>query len=479
MPPVESHHMAHSELYCTYLVILKIHNGSIRLFDSSYVSLSKTQPFKILCHDMDTRSTEGTQQNEGADIKVFVLDKQTTPTDKSLFQSQQLSGGCELGPDSDMAIFMTSPMDSSRKASYAIEIALGDGSGKEQCKKIGMAYIYLETRFSTQGTQRMQIMGSQNNIPVGQIQVEYLIVTNPHGYGVEAPIPKWLSNVNQLHAGHRGAGSGCRADLAGKPVVENTVESFNFAARHGADMCELDVMCTADGVPVVYHNYILDTRKPGTSQIDELTMDELKRLRDKSIHDENCTQHSRTNALDSQPESSQPFPTLEVVLRDVDKSCALNVELKWAQLLPNGKNEAIQYREINDYVDRVLDCMFKHDNGRPIMLSTLNADIAMLLRLKQTKYPVLFLTTGDSQRFNDPTTKSIKNAIHFAQAFDMAGVNPNVATLNEFLVRYAQNRGLLVYAWGKIESAQAINELRRYGINGVIYDKIDLIKPQY
>lgn len=492
MAPIPSHHhMATSaDTYGTYLVVLKVHGANIRLFDSAASSLKPGQAssYRILCHDLEARKEQSSQSVSA--VQVFVLDKPATSLDKSglggLFQNQQPAGQ-EIGA-SDLAIFMTRPVDSSRKASFALDLGVSrhstsmeDLSG-EDCKRIGTAFVYLEPKFSTQGIQRMQIMGVASRSPIGQIQVEYLIVTDPHGYGVRAPRPDWLSRVNQLDAGHRGAGSGCRPDLKGCPLTENTVASFNYAARHGADMCELDVMCTADGVPVVYHNYMLNTSQP--TQIDELTLDELRRLTNCSIHDADCDQkdtdhhHSTSGSSSASPDHNRQFPTLAEVLRDVDQKCALNIELKWAQMLPNGKSEAVHYREINDFVDRILDCIYKFSNDRPILLSTLNADIAIMLRLKQTKYPVLFLTTGDSQRFNDPATKSVKTAIHLAQAFDMAGINPNAKWLNEFLVRYAKDRGLLVYAWGEIKSPQTVKELRRYGLNGVIYDKIDLIKPQ-
>lgn len=468
----------------TYLSILKVRGDTIKLGTHDEAqTISKTHSVRILCQDLDTQQSGGT-----SNIKVFVMGEDGSVTDKGGFQNQQQPG--HLIKTTDLAIFMTAPMARTRKASYAINLGLSKLStsledlhhSDEDCRKVGTAYIYLDPQFSTQGVQRMQIIGTHSKMPIGQIQVEYLIVTNPAAYGISAPLPNWISRVAQLDAGHRGAGSGCRADLPGS-ITENTIASFNYAARHGADMCELDVMCTADGVPVVYHNYILDTTNQSptqTIQIDQLTLDELRNFKTAGIHDKNCKHNKEITKVNesSLSKSSQPFPTLVEVLNDVDRSCALNIELKWPQLLPNGKSEATHYREINDNVDRILNCIYEHSNGRHILLSTLNADIAMMLRLKQLQYPVLFLTTGDSQRFNDPTTKTIKGAIHFARAFDMAGINPNAAKLTEYLVRYAQDRGLLVYAWGKIETAQAIRELRRTGLNGVIYDKIDLIKPQ-
>lgn len=459
-----------------FSVILKIHGSNIHLKPGNdLLEKRKTQSFKLYCHDLDLQSA----QSESG-VKVFVLKEQTSNSDKSVFLYQQPMGQ-SIG-STDLAIFMTPPIGSSSKTSYAIDLGVSQHSSsledlnKEECRKIGTAYVCLDPKFSTQGTQRMQIISAHRPAPIGSMQVDYLIVKNPAAYGVRVARPDWVSRAKQFDAGHRGSGSGCRADLSER-VTENTVASFNYAARHGADMCELDVMCTADGVPVVYHNYLLDAGKPGVDQIDQVTLKELRNLTNYAIHDKDCI-HNRYDSNNATHESCKLFPTLEEVLKDVDQSCALNIELKWAQLLPNGQSEAAHHREINDSVDRILNCIFEHSNGRKILLSTFNADIAIMLRLKQSQYPVLFLTTGDSQRFHDPVTKTIKNAIHFAQAFDLAGINPNAASLKDLHVKYAQDRGLLVFAWGKIETPQAIKELKRTGLNGVIYDKIDLIKPQ-
>lgn len=460
----------------SFVAILKVHGGAIHLKNhDENLSVSRMQSFRIFCHDLDNQS----DPHLGSQIQVFVLSDSLKASDRSSFQAQKLTG--EPINNADLTIFMSPPYDSARKASFAIDLGISTHStsledlSNDDCRKLGTAYIYLDPKFSTQGIQRMQIIAAYSFAPIGHMEVEYLIVKNPLAYGVAVRIPKWLSQKKQIDQGHRGAGSGCRRDLPGS-IIENTVASFNYAARHGADMCELDVLCTADGIPVVHHDYKLDIGGLKSSQVDQLTLDELRQLTNIRIHDKTCDLNKDSDI--SHNTQSVVIPTLEQVLKEVDRSCALNIELKWAQLMANGKYEATLYREINDFVDRVLSCIDAFSEGRQIVLSTLNADIAIMLRLKQAQYPVLFLTTGDSNRFNDPATKSVKNAIHFAKAFDMAGINPNAAYLSEYLVRYAQDRGLLVYAWGKIETPQTIRELRRFGLNGVIYDKIDLIKPQ-
>lgn len=460
--------METSKPYSQFSTILKVHGGAIHL---KAAKDARSASYRILCRDLGnpTRS----------EVQLFVLNGSGSVTGKGFFHRQQ-SLGQALGQE-DLAIFMTTPVDSSTKVSFAFDLGISQHSNsledinEDVCRKVGTAFLYLEPNFSTSGVQRMPILSSNNHTPIGQLQVEYLIVRNPDAFDVEVPRPNWLNSYAQLDGGHRGAGVGCRPDLPGS-ISENTIASFNYAHKHGADMCELDVMCTADGVPVVYHNYALGNIKPGVSQINQLTLAELQEIKNSGIHDKNCT-HNLDVPQSTYHPSCKPFPTLQEVLQEVEPSCILNIELKWAQLLANGKSEAVHYREINDNVDRILDCINHYGGNRPILLSTFNADVAIMLRLKQSQYPVLFLTTGDCKRFNDPITKTIKNAIHFAKAFDMAGINPNATHITEHLVRYAHDRGLLVYVWGKMETTQEIKELRRMGTNGVIYDKIDLIKP--
>lgn len=64
----------------------------------------------------------------------------------------------------------------------------------------------------------------------------------------------WQLKKPGLDIGHRGAGSARRVDQTEK-VLENTVDSFNYAFKRGADMVELDVQISKDKVPIVYHDF--------------------------------------------------------------------------------------------------------------------------------------------------------------------------------------------------------------------------------
>lgn len=442
--------------------------------DTSIGGVSVPSRIRYTIKQVVKQQTEHDCYNQQSDVmpesnlEVITLEQPSKDIKSCTFKPQTNHG--QVFKSTDMVILRSQTFEGSKSINY--EVTLSHGS---MAKKIGVAYLTLDPKRSTQGVARAHISNGITPMPIGQVQFEFLLISNPVAYKLPSPQPKWLNTVSQLDAGHRGAGSGCRIDLP-MNIVENTVASFNYAARNGADMCELDVFVSADGIPVVYHDFDADVGKANKIQVSEYTLKDLREFTNLSIHDDG--KNFEVDVL-KQCEENRPFPTLEEVLKYVDSSCALNIEIKWPQLMENGKLQGLRNREVNDFVGIILDCILAHHNGRAIILSTFDADIAIMLRLKQTEFPVLFLTTGDSQRFTDPRTKTVKNGIHFAQAFNLAGINPRSDHINQSLVRYAKERGLLVYSWGnEINSAQAIRELKRIGLNGVIYDKIDLIKPK-
>lgn len=106
-----------------------------------------------------------------------------------------------------------------------------------------------------------------------------------------------LMSKRVINCAHRGA-------MAYEP--ENTLRAFRAAADMGADMIELDVFLTADGVPVVTHGARLHT-KPRAVFVRGMPWSEVRELR---VHGE-------------------PVPSLEQAL-DLcrDTGMRINVEIK-------------------------------------------------------------------------------------------------------------------------------------------------------
>jgi len=474
MSHIQSHHGGADEDHNTFLVLLKVYGNTIHLWtpDKSI----KTHPFNISCHNVETHS-----DLPGSEIQVFKLSEPAHMHDEECSFKDQQTMGQEI-TEEDMAIFMTGPVPSSRKASYAIDLAI-------DLTKIGSAYLYLDPKFSSQGIQRTPIIATKTHLPIGQMQIEYLIVTNPVGYGQPPVRPDWLFKTSRLEAGHRGAGSGRRTDLP-EGLLENTIASFNYAHRHGADMCELDVLLSADGVPVVYHDFDVDAVAAQQSsneigkfriQVNQFTVKQLRDFRLLALHDGEG--HAYTLNVPNQVECNRPFPTLAEVLDKVDETCGLNIEVKWPQMLESGKMEARRFREINDFADRIVSVVEKHAGNRRIVLESFDADLTIMLRLKQNRFPVMFITQGLTERYEryvDTRARSICNGVYFAQAFGLVGIDiisEYYLSMGKRLVEFIHSHELVARGWGDMgESSETLDLLKDLNLQCVTYDRIDKMK---
>lgn len=108
----------------------------------------------------------------------------------------------------------------------------------------------------------------------------------------------WLGNTSAFHSGgetrllsHRGVhqiaraeamtADGCRAGALAElrhGLIENTLPSMRAAFDAGADVVELDVHLTQDGVFAVFHDWTLDCQTDGTGVVREQEWARLKDL---------------------------------------------------------------------------------------------------------------------------------------------------------------------------------------------------------
>jgi glycerophosphoryl diester phosphodiesterase len=120
--------------------------------------------------------------------------------------------------------------------------------------------------------------------------------------------------------------------LAGSPLLiahrggaglapENTLAAFESSIRDwGADMLEMDVRTSRDGVVMVFHDSTVDRITEGTGRLDEKSVDELREL-DAGFH------FRDTKGITSFRGKGIRIPTFEEVLEALP-STRLNVEAK-------------------------------------------------------------------------------------------------------------------------------------------------------
>lgn len=302
----------------------------------------------------------------------------------------------------------------------------------------------------------------------------------------------WPKSWPNLHVGHRGNG---KSYIAEPPAErENTIASFISAYEHHADMVEFDVHLTADGVPVIYHDFGLRTAPKGKnitkdSQLEyvlikDVSYEMLKDLRVFAIINQKIVEYPSHNA-ESRIEH-RLFPTLLDLLEGLPKTLGMDVEIKWPQLRKGGSPEAAQTIDKNYFVDRVLNTVITNGLGRPLIFSSFDADICTMLRFKQNLFPVMFLTMGETKKWEqlmDLRTRSVEQAINNAQAFELAGTAPHAEDFLDRkvgveLIQKARNLGQIVVAWGDdCNSKERVEFFRDIGATATCYDRSDLYMP--
>ena len=370
---------------------------------------------------------------------------------------------------------------------YAYSSRMTDGDPPYH---VGFSYILPITLKQSLGQIIVPITNTHQR-PIGQVSVDY-VVTNPiPGFMCDMNTSftrHWKQNWLGLDVGHRGLGNSFNKfktkDCA--EVRENTIASLKTAASFGADFVEFDVQLSKDLVPVIYHDFhvcISMKRKNDTNDMEmlqlpvkELTLEQLHLLK---VYHLKESQEKCQMIFDEELEEHQPFPTLKQVLEVLDPHVGFNIEIKWTMQLKDGTYELNHPFDLNLYLDTVLTTVLQHGGSRKIVFSCFHPDICTMIRLKQNKYPVMFLTQGVTEKYpmyNDPICQTIPMAIHFAISANILGINVHTEDIlrDSSQVKMAKDAGLVIFCWGDDNNdASTIKHLKELGLHAVIYDKMD------
>jgi len=253
-------------------------------------------------------------------------------------------------------------------------------------------------------------------------------------------------------------------------------------------MVELDVQLSKDMVPVIYHDYFVNiAMKKKRSREDheflqipikDLSLDQLHLLKLSPVHKPN---NKLYDFLEDDHQDNQPFPTLQHILQAVDERCAFNVEIKYPMQRLDGSWDGAGEKmyDLNEYVDIILRVLFNHAKDRHIIISCFHPDICSLIATKQTKYSLLFLTQGQTEKWQpyfDPRTRSVQMAAFMAKSMGFTGINAHAEDLlkDRSLINFVKSRDLILFVWGDdLNDKQVIKQLKVDGVDGVVYDRVD------
>ncbi|XP_012262192.2 glycerophosphocholine phosphodiesterase GPCPD1-like isoform X2 [Athalia rosae] len=354
---------------------------------------------------------------------------------------------------------------------------------------IGFSYILPSTLQSSVGLLTVPIT-SRKHRPIGQLTIEYVLIKPIADYPWDMSISyakHWEQRWSGLDVGHRGLGTSFKFEMKNcANVRENTIASLKTAAHHGADMVEFDVQLSKDFIPVIYHDFYVSISLKRKKQIEAMDMLEipvkdltLEQLHLLKVYHLAEGREKNPRFFDEDLEDHQPFPTLQTVLQELEPHVGCNVEIKWTMQLKDGTFELNHPFDLNMYLDIIIKVVLEHGGNRKIVFSCFNPDICMMIRLKQNKYPVVFLTQGVTVKYptyHDPRCQTITMAMRHALSADILGINVHTEDIlrDPSQVKLVRDAGLIIFCWGDDNNdKETIAHLKKLGLHAVIYDKID------
>lgn len=232
---------------------------------------------------------------------------------------------------------------------------------------------------------------------------------------------------------------------------ENTIVSFGGAVELGADVLEMDVFQTSDGVPVVLHDTTVDRTTDGTGHVNSFTLDELKRLdagyRFSPVDSEAHPYRGEGLTIPTLREVFEAFPGEHMVVEVKENDAALADAV------------VALVREFNR-ADRTLLASFHHD-----MLVHFRSVAPEAATHGSERELIPFLVK--SWLLLGGTSSPAYEAVFVPQR-----TGPIPVTTRRF-IGAARRRNLFVAAW-TINDPDDMRALVDRGINGLITDRPDL-----
>lgn len=335
---------------------------------------------------------------------------------------------------------------------------------------------------------------------IGSVTLNVLLVTpfRPLSAPPRASPGFWTKDGSTQIVGHRGFGANSTA-RTNLQIGENTVQSFLTASRLGASCVEFDVQLTKDCFPVIFHDFLV-METGGDVPLHTMTFDQFMHLSrcqaprgdllssaevrylERNKANENPRPKRRSHSVNTYDDYrsqdlvermrfteegmannikgnlrghsiQEPSSTLEQLLTQLPESIAFNLEIKYPMLWEaQDRGMELYAMELNFFVDTILTTIFRLCGTRNITLSSFSPEICILLTCKQQIFPILFINKAGSVPAGDVRAGSLKGAIEFAKAWDLAGIvmlsDPFVMCPR--LLMYAKDSGLVVGSYGNL-----------------------------
>ncbi|KAK4757122.1 hypothetical protein SAY87_007249 [Trapa incisa] len=311
------------------------------------------------------------------------------------------------------------------------------------------------------------------------------------GAGVEFSRCSSFNAAKFLVVGHRGHGMNLlqSPDRRMTAFKENTILSFNSAAKLPLDFIEFDVQVTKDDCPIIFHDNFILSNDNGTvfeRRVTELTLNEFMCYgpqREPEKQGKSLMRKTKDGKiLNWDVESDDSHCTLQEAFQKVDPSLGFNIELKFDDYIVYPQEDLVRS------LQSILKVVSDYGHSRPVIFSTFQPDAALLVRKLQSVYPVFFLTNGGLEMYCDARRNSLEEAARLCLEGGLQGIVSEVKAIfkNPEAISKIKESKLALLTYGKLNNVpEAVYMQHLMGIEGVIVDLVheitdavsDMIKP--
>ncbi|WP_159067740.1 glycerophosphodiester phosphodiesterase [Paenibacillus ihuae] len=222
---------------------------------------------------------------------------------------------------------------------------------------------------------------------------------------------------------------------------ENTIPAFELAVEMKADIIEIDIHLTKDGIPVVIHDDTVNRTTNGKGYVKNMTLEQLERLDAGTWFNESYPMFARDKY------AGTTIPTLDQVFETFGKEIKYILEIKDSAPSPGIEtliNESIQKYDLEDVV-----AIHSFSAGSLRKFHKINPDIP-LYQLVWYDY--------NAVRVSETYLKDIKSYA--------VGISPNFQGISKAYVSQVKNFGLKVMPY-TVNYQVNMDKAYSWGVDGV------------
>lgn len=253
---------------------------------------------------------------------------------------------------------------------------------------------------------------------------------------MDLPIQLYTDNNDGfIVIGHRGAS-------AYHP--ENTMSAFLAAYEMGAEMIELDITLSKDGIPVVIHDATLDRTTNGKGNVSDYTLEELKTLDAGTWFDE--------------AHGGEPIPTLEEVLQFAKGKIAVNIEIK---------HESVTDDVRGGIEEKALDLVKKYEMKPYIIFSSFDYRALKHLRTLDVDISTALLYEKKQSSKSSPS--------ELVRDYEVEAFNCSYREFSKRWSKEVSEHKIPVFIY-TIDKKQQMKTMIRRGATGIFSNRPDVLK---